>query len=110
VTREPEQAHLVQVMQGHGRDPGRAKELLGSRSDEWSAFRPEILGTVRCVYADTYTVAVHFADEQAAREGEQKPPPAELAAGMDELTALTVGGPEYLDVREPWIHSPAARG
>lgn len=106
--REPDEARFVQVMQGRSMDPGRVHELMGSHTDEWAAFRPEILGTVAGLYDDgAYTVAVYFTDEAAARERERREPPPELAAEMDELNSLAIGTPEFFDLREPWIHSPS---
>lgn len=105
---DPEHAHFVQVMQGRSTNPDRARELLGSHRAEWAAFRPEILGTVGCLHDDgTYTMAVYFTDEQAAREGERKQPPPDLKAEMDELMSLSTGEPEYFDLRSPWLHSPS---
>jgi len=46
VTGDPDAAGFVQVMQGRGSDPERARELMGQRSSAWAAFRPEILGSV----------------------------------------------------------------
>jgi hypothetical protein len=107
VPGEPDLARFVQVMQGRGTDMGRARELMGSHSEEWAAFRPEILGTVGCMFDDgAYTMAIYFTDEQAAREGERKEPPEELKAEMEELNSLSVGVPEFFDLREPWIQSP----
>jgi hypothetical protein len=108
VSGEPDNARFVQMMQGRGTDMGRARELMGSHSEEWSTFRPEILGTVGCMYGDGgYTMATYFTDEQAARAGEHKEPPAELKAEMDELSSLSIGIPEFFDLREPWVHSPS---
>ena len=106
--REPYEARFVQVMQGRSTDPRRAYELAGTHSDEWRGFRPEILGTMACLHDDdAYTVAAYFTDEQAAREGERRTPPPELATEMDEVNSLAIGMPEYYDLGEPWIHSPS---
>jgi len=107
VPREPDQARFVQVMQGRGTDMDRARELMGAHSDQWAAFRPDILGTVGCMFGDGYTTASYFTNEEAAREGERKPPPPELQAEMDELESLVVGVPEFFDLREPWVHTPS---
>ena len=107
VPGEPNQARFVQVIQGRGSDLARARALMGSHPQEWAAFRPEILGTVGCLFDDgSYTMAVYFIDEAAAREGERKTPPPELKAEMDELNSLTVGEPEFFDLPEPWTDSP----
>ncbi len=44
--------------------------------------------------------------EAAAREGERKELPPEVQAQMDEMAALSVGEPEFFDLKEPWLYSP----
>lgn len=108
VRAEPDQARFVQVMQGRATDLDQARRLFGSHGGEWASFRPEILGTVGCLFDDGgYTVATYFTDEASAREGEHRTPPAELQQQMDDISSLAVGLPEYFDLREPWVHSPA---
>jgi hypothetical protein len=46
VTNEPDDAGFVQVIQGRGSDPERARALMDQDSSAWAAFRPEILGCV----------------------------------------------------------------
>ena len=58
VQREPDSARFVQVMQGRGTDMYRTRELMGSHSKEWSDFRPEILGTVGCLYGEGTVIIV----------------------------------------------------
>jgi hypothetical protein len=107
VTGEPDDAGFVQVMQGRGRDPERARELMDQDSGAWAAFRPEILGSVAVGHeGGAYTMVVYFTSEAAAREGERKELPPELQAQMDELAALSVGEPEFFDLKEPWLYSP----
>jgi hypothetical protein len=107
VVGDPDTAGFVQVIQGRGSDPDRAKELMGQDSAEWEAFRPEVLGSVGVGHeGGEYTVAVYFSSEEAAREGERKEPPPELKAQMEEMNALTIGEPEYFDLRDPWLNSP----
>jgi hypothetical protein len=107
VVGDPDTAGFVQVIQGRGSDPDRAKELMGQDSAEWAAFRPEVLGSVAVGHeGGAYTMAVYFSSEEAAREGERKEPPPELKAQMEEMNALSIGEPEYFDLRDPWLHSP----
>ncbi len=104
---DPDQAGFVQVMQGRGSDPARARELMAQDSAEWAAFRPEMIGSVGVGHeGGAYTMAMYFTSEEAAREGERKEVPANLKAGMDEMNKLTVGEPEFFDLKEPWLHSP----
>lgn len=106
VPSEPEQARFVQVVLGRGSDTVRARELIGSHGDTWAGFRPEILGTVGCMDDDgTYAIAVYFSSEEAAREGERKEPPPKLQVEIDEIRSLSIGAPEYFDLRQPWVHS-----
>lgn len=107
VNGDPDRAGFVQVMQGRGSDPERAKELMTQNPDEWAAFRPDVLGSVTVVREDGgYTMALYFSSEQAAREGERKEPPPNLKAQMAEMSKLSVGEPEFLDLRQPWLYSP----
>ena len=87
--------------------PERARELMDNDPTDWSAFRPEILGTTSVGHdSDAWTMAIYFTSEAAAREGEQKPPPPEMEAMMKEMDALSVGEPVYFDLRDPWLRSP----
>lgn len=107
VNGEPDDAGFVQVMQGRGSDPDRAQELMGQDSSEWAAFRPDIIGSVAVGHeGGAYTMAIYFTSEAAAREGERKEPPPELKAQMDEMAALSVGEPEFFDLKQPWLYSP----
>ncbi|MGH9118942.1 MAG: hypothetical protein ACRD0A_13995 [Acidimicrobiales bacterium] len=107
VIGNPDDAGFVQVIQGRSRDPERARELMGEDSSQWAAFRPDIIGSVATEHADgAYTMALYFTSEEAAREGERKEPPPELKAEMEEMDALSVGEPEFFDLRQPWFYSP----
>jgi hypothetical protein len=104
---DPDRAGFVQVMQGRGTNPGRARELMRQDSDKWAAFRPDVIGSVTALYGDgEYTTAVYFTSEREAREGERKEPPPELKAQMDELMGLNVGEPRFFDIEQPWLYSP----
>jgi hypothetical protein len=107
IVGEPDHAGFVQVMQGRGTNAERARELMSQHSEEWAAFRPEVLGSVVAMYGDgEYTMALYFTSEAEAREGERKEPPPELKAQMDELNSLSVGTPEFFDLKHPWLQSP----
>jgi hypothetical protein len=106
VNGEPDNAGFVQVMQGRSSDPARARELMGEDSSEWSAFRPDIIGSVAVEHdGGAYTMALYFTSEEAAREGERKEPPPELKAQMAAMDALSVGVPEFFDLKQPWLYS-----
>jgi hypothetical protein len=105
---DPDDAGFVQVIQGRVSDPQRVRELMTQASPEQrAAFRPEILGNVAVGHeGGGYTMAVYFTSEAAAREGERKEPPAEAKARMEEMAALSVGQPEFFDLKQPWLLSP----
>jgi hypothetical protein len=106
VTGDPDAAGFVQVMQGRGSDPERAKELMAQNPDEWAAFRPDVVGSLGVGHeGGAYTMAMYFTSEQAAREGERKEPPPQLKAQMEEMDKLSVGEPEFFDLRQPWLYS-----
>ena len=107
VVADPNTAGFVQVMQGRGTDPERARELMGQSPDEWAAFRPDVVGSVAVGHeAGAYTMAMYFTSEADARQGEQKEPPPALKAQMEEMGKLSIGEPEFLDLRQPWLYSP----
>jgi hypothetical protein len=107
VNGDPNSAGFVQFMQGRGSDPDRAKEIMSQNPEEWAAFRPDVIGTVAVGHeGGAYTMAMYFTSEAEAREGERKQPPPELAAQMAEMDKLSVGEPEFFDVKQPWIYSP----
>ncbi|SNT24950.1 hypothetical protein SAMN05421812_10410 [Asanoa hainanensis] len=104
---DPSKAGFVQIVQGQGSDRDRALTLLLGDSEEWSKFRPEVLGTIGCSYGDgEYTMAVYFTNENDARAGERKPLPPKLAEEMAEVRRLQVRETRYYDLRTPWIDEP----
>jgi hypothetical protein len=104
---DPDRAGFVQVMQGRGSDPERAKELMSQNPDRWAEFRPEVLGSVTVGHeGGAWTMALYFTSEAEAREGERKDPPPELQAEMEEMGKLMIGEPEFLDLPDPWMASP----
>jgi hypothetical protein len=107
VVGEPDDAGFVQIMQGRGNDPERARELMDQDSSAWAEFRPDIIGSVAVGHeGGAYTMALYFTSEAEAREGERKEPPPELKAQMEEMDALSVGVPEFFDLKQPWLYSP----
>lgn len=107
VSGNPDEAGFVQVMQGRGSDPERAREVMAQNPDDWAAFRPDVIGSVAVGQeGGAYTMAMYFTSEQAAREGERKEPPPQLKAQMGEMNRLSIGEPEFLDLRRPWLYAP----
>jgi hypothetical protein len=103
---DPDQAGFVQVIRGRTSDPDRARQLMSQDSEEWSGFRPDILGTVAIGDGNDYTVVIYFTSEAEARVGEKKEMPEAMKAQMEEMNALEVGEPTFLDLKEPWLFSP----
>jgi len=107
VLGNPDEAGFVQVMQGRTSDPGRALELMTTDATDWSAYRPDVIGSITIGHGDGYyTTAIYFTSEAEAREGEQKEPPPELKQQMDEFEELSLGEPEFFDLKEPWLYWP----
>jgi hypothetical protein len=107
VVGDPDQAGFVQVMQGRGTDPARAWELMTQDSDEWAAFRPDVIGSAAAQHeGGAYTMAIYFTSEAEAREGERKEPPPALKAQMEEMNAMSIGVPDFFDIKQPWLYSP----
>jgi len=104
---DPDKAGFVQVIQGRGSDPERAKELMSQDPGDWAAFRPDMIGSVAVGHdGGAYTMTLYFTSEEEAREGERKEPPPQLQAQMEEMNKLTIGEPEFLDLKQPWLYSP----
>ena len=104
---DPDQAGFVQVMQDRGTDPERARQLMSEDSDKWAAFRPDMIGSVAVGHeGGAYTMVMYFTSEADAREGERKQIPPELQANMEEMNKISVGEPEFFDLRQPVILSP----
>ncbi len=103
----PDDAGFVQIMQGVGKDPDRARELMENDPTDWQTFRPDILGTMSIQHDEgAWTMAIYFTSEAAAREGEQKPPPPEVQEMMEELNSLMISEPTFADLKDPWLSSP----
>jgi hypothetical protein len=104
---DPDQAGFVQVIRAQATDPGRVRELMKTDVEEIRELRPDLLGTLTAVHDDgVMTTVAYFTNEEEARAGEQEQPPPEMMAAMEEVQRLSVGEPEYFDVRNPWLSSP----
>ena len=105
---DPDRAGFVQIMQGQVTDAARAKELMaGMPQDAMADFRPDVLGTLMIGHEDgRWTQVIYFTSEAEARAGERKDPPQEWQAAMDELAKLSLGEPDYIDLRRPVLMSP----
>jgi len=105
---EPDAAGFVQIIEGHTNDPARSRELMSGSPGDWAEFRPDVIGSLGVNYDDgDYTAVVYFTSEEDARQGEQKEPPPEMKAQMDEMGRLEEGEPTFIDVKDPWLYSPS---
>jgi hypothetical protein len=103
---DPDAAGFVQVMSGQVTDPERVKQLMADQPD-MRALRPDILGSVTVSNDEgKWTMVIYFKSEAEAREGEAKEMPPEAMKAMEEMQSLSVGQPEFLDLRTPWLDSP----
>jgi hypothetical protein len=99
-------AGFVQVMSGQVTDPDRAKQLMAAQPD-MRDLRPDVLGSVTVGHQEgRWTSVLYFTSEAAARAGEAKEMPPEAVKAMEQMQAPSVGQPEFLDLRTPWLDSP----
>ena len=104
---DPDQAGFVQIIREKVSDPNRVRELMRTDVGEFRDFRPDLLGTLTAVHDNgVMTTVAYFTSEDEARAGEQKEPPPEMMAVMQQLQELSLGEPEYFDLRDPWLASP----
>ncbi len=104
---DPSAAGFVQVMRGRSDDLDRLHGLLMGDAQELMAARPDILGRLACGHADgSWTMAIWFASEEQAREGERKELPPDAAERMAQFRELS-DEPAYVDLRDPWMDGPA---
>jgi hypothetical protein len=102
-----DEAGFVQVMQGRVADVERERAMAEEFSKMPNDFRPDIIGGVQGLKNDgTFVTAMYFTSEAAAREGEQKPVPADMQSMMEEGQANTTDM-RFIDLAEPVYHSPS---
>jgi hypothetical protein len=100
-------ARFVQIVMSQVSDPERSRKAAEATLEARQAHRPEILGSVVVAHGEgKFTMAVYFTDEAAAREGEKREVPAEFQETMKEMMAISVGVPQFLNLKTPWLDSP----
>ena len=98
-----EDAHFVQVMEGHVTDRARADELEREADPVLAEARPDLLGSVTAFYGeDNYADFAYFTSEEDAREAEQREIPPALADKFGQWEQL-MKVERYLDITEPWL-------
>lgn len=106
IVGNPDRATFVQIIQGQSSDPARARELMTRDSAAWAAFRPDVIGSLEVDHdGGFYTMAAYFTSEADARAAETRETPPELRAQMQEMEALHLGVPQFLDLSRPWLYS-----
>jgi heme-degrading monooxygenase HmoA len=102
-------AGFVQGMSVRGVDRGRVDAVDRRFEGIASQVRPDLIGGLRVwTAADEFVAASYFTSEQAARAGEDRDPPADLAEGFEDFAAM-MRDAEYFDFTEPFLHTPAGR-
>jgi hypothetical protein len=92
-------AGFVQIMTGRAVDKAMAQALQSEIEATLGTARPEVLGGVLAWHDDgTFTEAIYFTSEDAARAAEKGEPPAVLA---DIQAAMPIT--EFLDLPQPWV-------
>jgi hypothetical protein len=103
-----DRAGFVQAMQTRGGDAAslaRLRELGDALGPQMTEMRPDLMGLTIAMHDDGGTTQLaYFVSERAAREGESKPPPPEVAAQLEEMAGL-MGEVDYFDFPDPWLFS-----
>jgi len=98
-----EDAHFVQIMEGHVTDRARADEIERMSEPLLQSARPDLLGSITAYYGDgEFADIAYFTSEEAAREGERKEPPPEFAQAFSEWQEI-MKVDRYMDISEPWL-------
>lgn len=98
-------AHFVQVMEGHISDLERLVALEHEADPFLAKVRPELIGTVTAYFPDNeFTEIAYFTTEAEARQGEMREIPAEMASKFAEWEKLAKVE-RYIDITDPWLVS-----
>jgi hypothetical protein len=96
-----DRAGFVQIIRGRVDDPSRLKAMLADTTT-LHKMRPDILGGTLAFEPDgTFIETVAFTTEEAAREGEQTEPPADVRRELD----YALQGAKFYDLHHPWFES-----
>lgn len=103
-------AHFVQVMEGHVTDRTRAVELEHEAEPMLKEMRPDLLGSVTAYFSDNeYAEVAYFTTEEQARAGESMSMTDDLASKFAEWERV-MRVERYLDINDPWLVSGGATG
>lgn len=100
-----EDAHFVQVMEGHVTDRAMADQLERIADPVLAEARPDLLGSITSYYGDgEFTDVAYFTTEDEAREGESREVPPEMTGQFGEWERV-MKVDHYMDIKEPWLIS-----
>jgi hypothetical protein len=98
-------AHFVQVMDGHVTDRAEAGRLERRADAVLATARPELLGSVTAFFGDgEFTELAYFTSETAARAGEQQPMDDDTRDTFEQWQRI-MPVDRFVDLREPWMVS-----
>jgi hypothetical protein len=96
-------AHFVQVMNGHVSSRDRAIQLARDSDPILSEVRPDLLGAVMAFFDDDeFTELAYFTSESEARKAEGREVTGEAAEMMAEFEQV-MKVERYLDITDPWL-------
>jgi hypothetical protein len=99
-----DEAGFVQVMKSHDVDRDQVHAMDREFEAVAPTMRPDLIGGTRVWTGPSECVDVaYFTSEAAAREGEQKEMPPEMADRAAEFEAM-MKNTEFIDLRQPWLY------
>ena len=97
-------AGFVQVMKSHDVDRDQVHAMDREFEAVAPTMRPDLIGGTRVWTGPHDSVEVaYFTSEAAAREGEQKEMPPEMADRAAEFEAM-MKNTEFIDIHQPWLY------
>ncbi len=98
-------AHFVQVMEGHCSDRNRLVEFEHEAEPLLAKMRPDLIGSITAYFPDNeFTEVAYFSSEAEARQGESREMPSEMASKFAEWEKL-MKVDRFIDITDPWLVS-----
>lgn len=98
-----DQAHFVQVMEGHVTDRERADALEREADEVLTEARPDLLGSVTAYFdGKEFTELAYFTTEADARERESQALPDDAAERFAEWEHV-MKVERWMDIADPWL-------
>ena len=102
---DADQAHFVQVMEGHVSDREAARRLDAQADEILARARPDLIESITAYFDDGgFADIAYFRSEDEARAAEQRAVPDDLAPSFAAWQA-TMKVERFLDLRDPWLAS-----